>query len=229
MEHTSKLFDQELAELNRSVLAMGDRVQRQLDCAFDVIAELNPALVAQIIDEDNTINQMQMDIDYKGMEIIATRQPAAIDLRQILCSLQAASDLERIGDEIKKIAKRAKQFQTNPQFQALRLNEVRHLGALVKAMLTGALSAFERLDVVSAGKVIGRDSAVDEEFSRTLRLIVTYMMEDPRAIGAGIDIAFLAKSLERIADHAKNISEDTIHIVEGRDPRHSKTVVMKAD
>jgi phosphate transport system protein len=206
---------------------MGDRIQQQLDCSFEVIANLDSALVAQIIEADNTINQMQMDIDHKGMEIIATRQPAAIDLRQILCSLQAASDLERIGDEIKKIAQRAGQFEANAQFKALRLNEVRHLGALVKAMLTGALSAFERLDVVSAGKVIGRDSAVDEEFSRTLRLIVSYMMEDPRAISAGIDIAFLAKSLERIADHAKNISEDTIHIVEGRDPRHSRSVVLK--
>jgi phosphate transport system protein len=220
MEHTSKQFEQELADLNRQVLAMGDAIQLQLARALDVIARSDKAIVDQVVSLDQQVNRMQMEIDRNGMEIIAKRQPAAVDLRQILCSMQAANDLERVGDEIKKIAQRAVQFQTNERFQALRLHEVRHMGALVKTMLQESLTAFERMDVPAARDLIGRDRVVDEEFERVMRLIATYMMEDPRAISAGLDIAFLAKSLERIADHAKNISEETIFIVEGYDPRH---------
>ncbi len=220
MEHTSKQFEQELGDLNRQVLAMGDAIQLQLERALDVIARSDSALVEQVVTLDQQVNKMQMEIDRYGMEIIAKRQPAAVDLRQILCSMQAANDLERVGDEIKKIAQRAAQFQTNERFQSLRLNEVRHMGALVKNMLQECLTAFERMDVVAARDLIGRDRVVDEEFERVMRLIATYMLEDPRAISAGLDIAFLAKSLERIADHAKNISEEAIFITEGYDPRH---------
>jgi phosphate transport system protein len=220
MEHTSKQFEHELGDLNRQVLAMGDAIQLQLARALDVIARVDKDLVDQVVTLDQQVNRMQMDIDRNGMEIIAKRQPAAVDLRQILCSMQAANDLERVGDEIKKIAQRAAQFQTNERFQSLRLNEVRHMGVLVKTMLQESLTAFERMDVATARDLINRDRVVDEEFERVMRLIATYMMEDPRTISAGLDIAFLAKSLERIADHAKNISEETIFIVEGYDPRH---------
>jgi phosphate transport system protein len=224
MEHTSKQFEQELGDLNRQVLAMGDEIQLQLARALDVIARSDTALVEQVVTHDQQVNRMQMEIDRNGMEIIAKRQPTAVDLRQILCSMQAANDLERVGDEIKKIAQRAAQFQTNERFRSLRLNEVRQLGALVKTMLQETLTAFEWLDVIAARDLIGRDRVVDEEFERVMRLIATYMMEDPRAISAGLDIAFLAKSLERIADHAKNISEETIFIAEGYDPRHQLKV-----
>ncbi|TAG05999.1 MAG: phosphate transport system regulatory protein PhoU [Betaproteobacteria bacterium] len=223
MEHTSKQFEQELEAIRSTLLAMGGIVETQLERALEAIASGDRALVDAVVREDKRVNVMQMDIDRMGMETIAKRQPAAVDLRQILCTMQAANDLERIGDEIKKIAERAQQFQTNERFQSLRLNEVKHIGTLVTSMLKEALNAFARLDVIAAGEVIGRDSAVDEEFERIMRLLVTYMMEDPRAISAGIDVAFLAKAIERVADHTKNISEYVIHIVQGRDPRHAKS------
>lgn len=220
MEHTSKQFELELEDLRSSLLAMGGIVEAQMERAMRAIATNDAELVEAVSREDKKVNSLQMEIDRKGMEIIAKRQPAAVDLRQILCTMQAAGDIERIGDEIKKIAERAKQFQANERFQSLRLNEVKHIGVLVQDMLKETLNAFARLDVIAAGEVIGRDKAVDEEFERIMRLIVTYTLEDPRTIGAGIEIAFLAKAAERVADHSKNISEYVIHIVQGKDPRH---------
>jgi phosphate transport system protein len=221
MEHTSKQFELELEDLRSSLLAMGGVIEAQLDRAMQAIASGDSELVDAVVREDKRVNDMQVEIDRKGMEIIAKRQPAAVDLRQIICTMQAVTDLERIGDEIKKIAERSKQFQASERFQSLRLNEVKHIGALVQGELKDALNAFARLDVIGAGEVIGRDAAVDEEYERILRLTATYMMEDPRTISAGIDVAFLAKSFERVADHAKNIGEYVIHIVQGKDPRHS--------
>jgi phosphate transport system protein len=221
MEHTSKQFELELEDLRSSLLAMGGIVEAQMERSMRAIATSDADLIEAVTREDKKVNALQMEIDRKGMEIIAKRQPTAVDLRQVLCSLQAAADLERIGDEIKKIAERATQFQANERFQSLRLNEVKHIGALVQEMLKDALNAFARLDVIGAGEVIGRDKAVDDEFERIMRLIVTYTLEDPRTIGAGIEIAFLAKAAERVADHSKNISEYVIHIVQGRDPRHA--------
>jgi phosphate transport system protein len=221
MEHTSKQFELELEDLRSKLLAMGGIVEAQLERALQAIASADSDIVDAVVREDKRVNDMQIEIDRKGMEIIAKRQPTAVDLRQILCTMQAVTDLERIGDEIKKIAQRSKQFQASERFQSLRLNEVKHIGALVQSELKDALNAFARLDVIGASEVIGRDSLVDEEYERIMRLLATYMMEDPRTISAGIDVAFLAKSFERVADHAKNISEYVIHIVQGKDPRHA--------
>jgi phosphate transport system protein len=220
MEHTSKQFEQELEDLRSTLLAMGGAVEAQLERALQAVASNESALVDAVVREDKRVNVMQMDIDRRGMEIIAKRQPAAVDLRQIICTMQAANDLERIGDEIKKIAERARQFQASEKFKTLRLNEVKQIGLLAQAMLKESLNSFARLDIIGASEVIGRDRAVDEEYERIMRLLVSYMMEDPRTISAGIDIAFLAKSIERVADHSKNIGEYVIHIVQGSDPRH---------
>ncbi len=221
MEHTSKQFELELEDLRSGLLAMGGLVESQFERALEAIASGEEELVEVVIREERKVNDKQLELDRKGLEVIAKRQPAAVDLRQIMCTLQAVNDLERIGDEIKKIAQRAQQFQASERFQMLRLNEVKHIGTLAQDMLKEALNAFARLDVISAGEVIGRDAAVDEEFERIMRLLVTYMMEDPRTISAGLDVAFLAKAIERVADHAKNISEYVIHIVQGQDPRHA--------
>jgi phosphate transport system protein len=221
MEHTSKQFELELEDLRSKLLAMGGIVEAQLERALQAIASGDSDIVEAVVREDKRVNDMQIEIDRKGMETIAKRQPAAVDLRQIVCTMQAVTDLERIGDEIKKIAERSKQFQASERFQNLRLNEVKHIGALVQSSLKDALNAFARLDVIGASEVIGRDAAVDDEYERILRLLATYMMEDPRTISAGIDVAFVAKSFERVADHAKNIGEYVIHIVQGKDPRHS--------
>jgi phosphate transport system protein len=221
MEHTSKQFEIELDDLRSALLAMGGVVEAQLERALQAIASGDGDIVNLVVREDARVNAMQVDIDRKAMEIIAKRQPTAVDLRQILCTMQAVTDIERIGDEIKKIAQRSQQFQASERLQALRLNEVKHIGALVQTSLKDALNSFARLDLIGAGDVIGRDHAVDEEYERIMRLLATYMMEDPRTISAGLDVAFLAKSFERVADHAKNIGEYVIHIVQGKDPRHA--------
>ena len=220
MEHTSKQFELELEDLRSGLLAMGGMVEAQLERALEAIASGETELGDVVVREEKRVNDKQLELDRKSMEIIAKRQPTAVDLRQIVCTMQAVNDLERIGDEIKKIALRAKQFQASERFQILRLNEAKQIGLLAQDMLKEALNAFARLDIISAGEVIGKDMAVDEEFERIMRLLVTYMMEDPRTIGAGLDVAFLAKAIERVADHAKNISEYVIHIVQGKDPRH---------
>ena len=220
MEHTSKQFELELEDLRSGLLAMGGMVEAQLERALEAIESGETELVDVVVREEKRVNDKQLELDRKSMEIIAKRQPTAVDLRQIVCTMQAVNDLERIGDEIKKIALRAKQFQASERFQILRLNEAKQIGLLAQDMLKEALNAFARLDIISAGEVIGKDMAVDEEFERIMRLLVTYMMEDPRTIGAGLDVAFLAKAIERVADHAKNISEYVIHIVQGKDPRH---------
>lgn len=221
MEHTSKQFELELEDLRSGLLAMGGIVEAQLERALQTIASGDSDLVNAVVREDKRVNDMQIEIDRMGMEIIAKRQPTAVDLRQIVCTMQAVTDLERIGDEIKKIAERSKQFQASERFQNLRMNEVKHIGALVQGSLKESLNSFARLDVIGASEVIGRDAAVDDEYERILRLLATYMMEDPRTISAGIDVAFVAKSFERVADHAKNIGEYVIHIVQGKDPRHA--------
>lgn len=221
MEHTSKQFELELDDLRSALLAMGGIVEAQLERALQAIASGDSSIVDAVVREDARVNAMQVEIDRKAMEIIAKRQPAAVDLRQILCTMQAVTDIERIGDEIKKIAERSKQFQATERLRTLRLNEVKHIGSLVQYGLKESLNAFARLDVIGASEVIGRDEAVDEEYERILRLLATYMMEDPRSISAGLDIAFVAKSFERVADHAKNIGEYVIHIVQGKDPRHA--------
>ena len=221
MEHTSKQFELELEDLRSGLLAMGGLVEAQLERALEAIASADTDVVEQVVREEKRVNDAQIELDRKCVEVIAKRQPTAVDLRQIVGTMQAVNDLERIGDEIKKIALRAQQFQASERFQHLRLNEARHIGALVQDMLKEALNAFARLDVIAAGEVIGRDTAVDEEFERIMRLLVSYMMEDPRTISAGLEVAFLTKAIERVADHAKNISEYVIHIVQGQDPRHA--------
>jgi phosphate transport system protein len=221
MEHTSKQFEIELEELRSGLLAMGGLVEAQFERALEAIASADEELVEVVLREERRVNDKQIELDRKCMEIIAKRQPAAVDLRQIICTMQAVNDLERIGDEIKKIAQRAKQFQASERFQMLRLNEVKRIGSVAQDMLKESLNAFARLDIISASELIARDATVDEEFERIMRLLVTYMMEDPRTISAGLDVAFLAKAIERVADHAKNIGEYVIHIVQGKDPRHA--------
>ncbi|MDW8311456.1 MAG: phosphate signaling complex protein PhoU [Burkholderiales bacterium] len=221
MEHSSKQYEQELEELRGNVLAMGGLVEAQLTRAIEAIETGDAELIAAVVREEKKVNVMQVEADRLALSIIAKRQPAAIDLRQIVCSIQATTDLERMGDEIKRVATLAQQFQTAERLAALRLNEVRHLADLAREMLKDTLDAFARLDVVAAGEVIGRDAAVDDEYTRIMRLLVSYMSEDPRTISAGIDVAFAAKALERVADHSKNIAEYVIYIVQGNDPRHS--------
>jgi phosphate transport system protein len=164
---------------------------------------------------------MEVAIDGECSQVIVKRQPAANDLRLILAITKTVTDLERIGDEAQKIARMAKSIhERGLDGRAPRTVDVRHAAEVALAMLRNALDAFARLDVAAAADVIRDDAAIDSEFRSILRQLITYMMEDPRTISSALDVVWVAKAIERIGDHAKNMAEQVIYIVRGTDVRH---------
>ena len=172
---------------------------------------------------------MQVDIDQQCSQIIAKRQPAAIDLRMVLTVVKVVNELERIGDEIKKIAYKAQQMQRPERLSNVRFHEITRAAELAEDNLQLALDAFARLDVKAAAQVISHDEAIDAAFLAILRQLISYMMEDPRTITPALEIVFIAKSIERIGDHAKNIAENVVHVVKGKDVRHATAEQIRAE
>ncbi len=172
---------------------------------------------------------MQMEIDQQCTQIIAKRQPAAIDLRMIMTVTKVVNDLERIGDEAKKIVFKAEQAAGSGRLAQLRIYDVARALVTVRTMLQAALDAFARLDTAAAAKVVGDDQTVDASFQAIMRQLISYMMEDPRTISAALEILFIAKSIERVGDHAKNISEAVVQAVRGVDVRHASADQIRAE
>ena len=222
-EHTSKQFDAEMEAIRSGVLAMGGLVEAQFRRAVEALRSPgDDDGVALVASDEQAINKMQMDIDQQCSQIIAKRQPAAIDLRMILTVVKIVNELERIGDEIKKVAYKAQQMQRPERLTSVRLHDITRAAGLAEENLRLALDAFARLDVNAAAQVVDNDEAIDAAFLANLRQLISYMMEDPRTISPALEIVFIAKSIERIGDHAKNIAEYVIYVVEGRDIRHMK-------
>ena len=217
--HTSKQFDHELEAVRTRVLAMGGLVEEQISKAMEALATGNMDLIEHVIEEDTRVNAMEVDLDEACSHIIARRQPAAGDLRLIIAVVKTITDLERIGDEAEKIARMAKLIHTAERLHMPRL-ELKHVASLAIAMLRKALDAFARLDAKAASEVVRQDQAVDSEFRSILRQLITFMMEDPRTISRCLEVLFVAKALERIGDHSKNMAEYVVYMVEGRDVRH---------
>ena len=165
------------------------------------------------------MDEMEVDIDEACILIIARRQPAASDLRFVMMVTKAINDLERIGDEARKIANHAV-ILSEQDGLSQGYKEVRHLGDSVSGMLANALDAFARFDVDAAMKTLNEDAQVDLDYKSALRELVTYMMEDPRSISRAINILWVVRSLERIGDHAKNLCEQIVYVVKGKDIRH---------
>jgi phosphate transport system protein len=228
-DHTHKQFDVDLETIRSSVMAMGGLLERQLVRSLEALKSGDLELVSRIVQAEREVNAMQVDVDQKCSDIIARRQPAAKDLRAVLTVMQIMSDLERIGDETKKIALKAQQIHAVERLTLIRTHEVRHAFELAHQMLTMALDAYARLDLNAAAEVVSRDEQVDAEFHGILRHLISYMMEDPRTISAAIEIIFVAKSIERIGDHAKNIAEAVVHVVKGKDMRHATPAEMKRE
>ena len=230
-EHTHKQFDAEMEAIRSGVLTMGGLVETQLARAIQMLeqdADDNDLLDAVGADEQ-LINQMQVEIDQQCSQIIAKRQPTAIDLRMVLTVTKIVNDLERVGDETKKIARRAAE---TAQYQ--RLAQVRHFeagraAARARETLQLALDAFARLDVNAAAEVIDLDEEIDSAFAAIMRQLISYMMEDPRTISPALEIVFVAKSIERIGDHAKNIAEAVVQVVRGIDVRHQTAEQIRAE
>lgn len=219
-EHISKQFNAELEAVRSSVLQMGGLVEEQIEQAIQALTTGNINLIEQVIADDSRVNAMEVSIDEICSQIIARRQPAAGDLRMILTIVKTITDLERMGDEAAKIARMAKLIYDSKRKYMPRLVEIRHVANITIDMLRKSLDAFARLDIKTAVQVVRQDELVDEEFRSIIRQLITFMMEDPRMISTSIEILFAAKAVERIGDHAKNMSEYVVYLVKGKDVRH---------
>jgi phosphate transport system protein len=219
--HYMKQFDEELEEIRTRLMEMGGKVEQQLQNAIRAIGEADSQLAKEVIKEEQLVDNMEVDIDEACILIIARRQPAASDLRLVMMVTKAVNDLERIGDEAKKIANHAL-ILADEGGSSKGYTEVRHLGQSVMSMLSNALDAFARFDVDAAMRTIEEDKQIDQEYKTSLRELATYMMEDPRSISRVINILWVVRSLERIGDHAKNLCEQIVFVVNGKDIRHQK-------
>jgi phosphate transport system protein len=219
-EHTSKQFDAELEAVRALVLQMGGLVESQIRLAIESLSSGDVALMNRVIADDHRVNALEVEIDENCNQIIARRQPAAGDLRMVMTVIKTITDLERIGDEAEKIARMAKLLSQKERLILPRYNEIKHAAELALDMLRKSLDAFARLDLTTAAQVVRQDELVDEEFRTIMRYLITFMMEDPRTISTALEILFIAKAIERIGDHAKNMSEYVVYMVKGRDVRH---------
>jgi phosphate transport system protein len=219
-EHTSRQYDAELESVRERVLMMGEIVGRQVRLAVDVLIKGDEALMNRIIEDDHRVNALEVGIDESCTQIIARRQPTANDLRMVMMVIKTITDLERIGDEAKKIAITAKKLSQKKSLTLPRFSKVKHMTKLTLEMLAQSLSAFAKLDISMVAHIVRQDEQVDEEFQSVMRYLVSFMMEDPRTISSVLEILLVAKALERIGDHAKNMSEYVVYMVKGRDVRH---------
>lgn len=218
-QHISEKFNLELEGIKNRLLEMGGKVEDQLDSAVTALVARDSGLAESIIDGDHQVNQMEIAIDDECSTILARRQPAASDLRLVVTVIKVNTDIERIGDEAAKIARQAVRLAEEGSSPS-NFVEIRHIGTHVATMLRKALDAFARLDLDLAVEVVKEDSNVDKEYGSAMRSLVTFMMEDPRAIGSILNEMWALRSLERIGDHASNIAEHVVYLVRGLDVRH---------
>ncbi len=221
-EHTYKQFDAELESIRARVLEMGGLVEEQVNKSVESLTSGDSKLAEEVISNDHRVNALEVATDEACTQIIALRQPAAGDLRLILTIIKTITDLERIGDEAAKIARYATRVYESDRIITPRYSEIKYMADLTLKMLRHSLDAFARLDASGAAAVARQDIEVDEEFHLITRHLITYMMEDPRTISTFIDLMFVVKSIERIGDHSKNISEYVVYMVKGKDVRHTR-------
>lgn len=218
--HISRRFNKDLEDLCNRVLAMGGLVESQLTLAISAIVGGDSELGLQVARDDYKVNELEVSIDEECSRILATRAPAASDLRLIVAIIKTITDLERIGDEAEKIGYLASKLAGMDR-PSNSYRELKTLGTHVSHMLRDAMNAFARLDVAEAFDVFHEDELVDEEYDALTRQCITFMMEDPRSIKRVLNVTWAARSLERIGDHAKNICEYVVYMVQGRDVRHT--------
>ncbi|MEA5444366.1 phosphate signaling complex protein PhoU [Gammaproteobacteria bacterium AB-CW1] len=227
-QHISRQFNRELEDVRNRVLAMGGLVENQIAGAIRSLIESDASVAQAVIDGDGQVNAMEKEIDEECNLILARRQPAASDLRLVIVILKTITDLERMGDEAERIARLASRLAEGDQ-PAHRYRELGRLGGYVQSMLRDALDGFARLSPKVAVDLARADETVDAEYEVIMRQNITYMMEDPRNVRRTLDMSFVARSLERIGDHAKNIGEYIIYLVEGKDLRHAPVEEMERE
>jgi phosphate transport system protein len=220
-EHSSKQYDIDLETLRSRVLEMGGLVEAQILASIDGLTTGDARALDNVVAEDHRVNALEVSIDTECSQLIARRQPAAGDLRMVLAVIKIVTDLERIGDEAAKIARMGKQSYERARMPSAPVAAVKHVGNIALGMLRKALDALARLDPVAAASIVREDFAIDEEFRAIVRQLITFMMEDPRTISQSLEILWIAKAIERIGDHSKNMAEQVIYIVRGTDVRHT--------
>lgn len=220
-KHLSTQFDSELNDASSRVMEMGGLVESQIRLAIHALSQFSVESANQVIETEVRVNAMEIDIDRELSSIIARRQPTARDLRLLIAISKTTANLERVGDEADKIARMVKLIIESGETRALPSSELRIAGELASGLLRKALDAFARLDTTAAVSILKEDNQIDQEFDGFVRKLITYMMEDPRTISASLDLLFVAKAIERVGDHAKNIAEFIIYIVKGADVRHT--------
>ncbi|MEY5027880.1 MAG: Phosphate-specific transport system accessory protein PhoU [Pseudomonadota bacterium] len=219
-KHISSQFDAELAGISSRVLELGGMVESQIRHAVYALSQFSVEVADQVITTERQVNALEVEIDHELASIIARRQPTARDLRLLMAVSKITGNLERAGDESERIARMVKLIVEQGS-RTLPSSELRVASDLASGLLRKALDAFARLDVTAALSILKEDDLIDAEFDGFLRKLVTYMMEDPRTISASLDLLFVAKAIERIGDHAKNIAEFIIYVVKGADVRHT--------
>ena len=220
-EHSSKQYDTDLETIRSRVLLMGGLVESQLRDAMVSFRTGDIELARTVIKGDENVNRLEVQLDDSCSHLIVRRQPTANDLRTVMATIKVITDLERIGDEATKIARTAADMHARGVGLINHFETVRVIAIGAADMLHDALDAFARLDPAHATRLIAQDAVIDHEFRSIMRSLITFMMEDPRTISAALDTLWVAKAIERIGDHAKNIAEYVIFIVEGKDIRHT--------
>ncbi len=220
-KHLSTQFDSELSAVSSRVMEMGGLVETQVQQAVQALAQFNADAARQVIELEHRVNNLEVELDHEISSIIARRQPTARDLRLLMAVSKATANLERAGDEAEKMARMVLSIIQGGTPRNLPASELRMASNLASGQLRKALDAFARLDTTAAVSILKEDDLIDKEFDSFVRVLITYMMEDPRTISSSLDLLFLAKAIERVGDHAKNIAELIIYIVKGADVRHA--------
>jgi phosphate transport system protein len=227
-QHILKRFDTDLEDLRSKVLAMGGLVEQQFLRSIEGLEQGDLASLEQIIENDHLVNRREVELDEACTQIIARLQPAAVDLRMVMTVVKIITDLERIGDEAKKIAKMAHELHSG-DIRSVPKIDLRSAANIAVAMLRKSLDAFARVDENVSTEVARQDREVDASFKAAMRQLITFMMEDPRTISSALDLLFIARAIERIGDHAKNIAEYVVYMVRGRDVRHIGLEAMEKE
>ena len=227
-KHLSTQFDSQLNNVSMRVMELGGLVESQIRQAVYALSEFSVEVADQVIATESRVNMMEVEIDHDIASVIGRRQPTARDLRLLMAMSKTTANLERVGDEAEKIARMVKSIIESGSARALPCSELNVASELASALLRKALDALARLDVQTALVILKEDDLIDQEFDGFVRKLITYMMEDPRTISPSLDLLFLAKAIERIGDHAKNIAEFIIYIVKGADVRHTSLAEVES-
>ncbi len=227
-EHTLRAFDADIDGMRGTVITMGGLVEKQFERAVESLPGGDLRLISQVLTDEQTVNALHLRADLLCNQILARRQPFAVDLREVLAAIHTINDLERVGDEAKKIALKSRDVEGAGTRLSLPLDRVAQMADSVRRMLEEALDAFVRHDASVAARLVECDERVDADRETLRRDLMQRMAADPAAVSAALDLIFVVQSIERIGDHAKNIAEYVVNVVEGVDRRHASAAPREA-